>query len=356
MLLAGFPDPAAGRVPDICLILTMRADFYGRALRHRPLADALQNHVENLGPMNREELQAAIVHPAANSGVAFEPGVVETLLDTVEKKPGGLPLLQFALREMWGRQEQKKITRKSYDEIGGVEGALAQRAETVFAGLTKEGADPEMDKAFQRLFTRLVTLGEGQEDTRRVVERTELSDQVWGLAQRLAGEENRLVVTNASSARETAEVVHEALIRHWPKLVDWINRDRAFQLWLRQIRSNIELWSVAPDDEGPLLRGGMLAQAREWIARRRDDLSQKELAYIEASIALSRRAEAEKEAARQAEINRQQQLAEAAGRLADEQRRRARIAVVGVIVALVLAGFGGYQAYVARQATEKAEF
>ena len=290
VLLAGFPDPAAGRVPDICLILTMRADFYGRALRHRPLADALQNHVENLGPMNREELQAAIVHPAANSGVAFEPGVVETLLDTVEKKPGGLPLLQFALREMWGRQEQKKITRKSYDEIGGVEGALAQRAETVFAGLTKEGADPEMDKAFQRLFTRLVTLGEGQEDTRRVVERTEFSDQVWGLAQRLAGEENRLVVTNASSARETAEVVHEAL--YWPKLVDWINRDRAFQLWLRQIRSNIELsWSVAPDDAGPLLRGGMLAQAREWIARRRDDLSQKELAYIEASIALSRRAD-----------------------------------------------------------------
>ena len=198
MLLAGFPDPAAGSVPDICLILTMRADFYGRALRHRPLADALQNHVENLGPMNREELQAAIVRPAENAGVAFEPGMVETLLDIVESKPGGLPLLQFALREMWGRQERKTITRKSYDEIGGVEGALAQRAETVFAGLTRNGADAAMDKAFQRLFTRLVTLGEGQEDTRRVVERAELGDEVWGLAQRLAGEENRLVVTNAS--------------------------------------------------------------------------------------------------------------------------------------------------------------
>ena len=286
VLLAGFPDPAAGGVPDICLILTMRADFYGRALRHRPLADALQNHVENLGPMNREELQAAIVRPAENAGVAFEPGMVETLLDTVQSKPGGLPLLQFALREMWGRQERKKITRKSYDEIGGVEGALAQRAETVFAGLTKNGADPAMDKAFQRLFTRLVTLGEGQEDTRRVVERAELGDEVWGLAQRLAGEENRLVVTNASSARETAEVVHEALIRHWPKLVDWINRDRAFQSWLRQIGSGIELWSADPTDEGPLLRGGMLAQATEWLARRRDDLSQKERDFIEASIAL----------------------------------------------------------------------
>jgi formylglycine-generating enzyme required for sulfatase activity/ABC-type dipeptide/oligopeptide/nickel transport system ATPase component len=286
VLLAGFPDPAAGSVPDICLILTMRADFYGRALRHRPLADALQNHVENLGPMNRGELQAAIVRSAENAEVAFEPGLVETLLDTVQSKPGGLPLLQFALREMWGRQERKKITRKSYDEIGGVEGALAQRAETVFAGLTKQGADPAMDKAFQRLFTRLVTLGEGQEDTRRVVERAELGDEVWGLAQRLAGEENRLVVTNASSARETAEVVHEALIRHWPKLVDWINRDRTFQSWLRQIELNIELWSADPTDEGPLLRGGMLVQATEWLALRRDDLSPRERAYVEASTAL----------------------------------------------------------------------
>src|SRR5262249_39949901 len=152
---------------------------------------------------------------------------------------------------------------------------LALRAETVFAALTRNGADAAMDKAFQRLFTRLVTLGEGQEDTRRVVERAELGDEVWGLAQRLAGEENRLVVTNASSTRETAEGVHEALIRHWPKLVDWINRDRTFQSWLRQIRSNIELWSTAPTDEGPLLRGGMLIQAKEWLASRRDDLSPK---------------------------------------------------------------------------------
>ena len=82
-----------------------------------------------------------------------------------------------------------------------------------------------MARAFQRLFTRLVTLGEGQEDTRRVVDRGELGDDVWSLAQRLAGEGNRLVVTNAPAfSRETAELVHEALIRHWPTLVDWIDR------------------------------------------------------------------------------------------------------------------------------------
>ena len=76
--------------------------------------------------MNREELQAAIRRPAENAKVSFEPGLVATLLDDVENKPGSLPLLQFALREMWGRQENRKITRKSYDDIGGVEGALTR--------------------------------------------------------------------------------------------------------------------------------------------------------------------------------------------------------------------------------------
>jgi hypothetical protein len=332
LLLAGFPDPAPGNSPDICLALTLRADFYGRALRHRSLADALQGHVENLGPLNREELQAAIRRPAEAAKVAFEPGLVESLLDHVENKPGSLPLLQFALREMWGRQQNGKITHKGYDDIGGVEGALAKRAEAIFATMTENGANAPMAHAFQRLFTRLVTLGEGQEDTRRVVDRHELGDDGWLLAQRLAGEGNRLVVTNAPVAsRQTAEVVHEALIRHWPRLVEWIDRDRAFQSWLRQIRSNVEMWSADPSDDGPLLRGGMLAQTRDWLDRRRDDFSSAELSYIEASLALQQRA-------RQAEI------------------RLMRTAVVGGAVAVLLAVIAmvaGYEFYSAKRRADE---
>ena len=356
VLLAGFPDPAPGSSPEISLTLTLRADFYGHALRHRSLADALQGHVENLGPMNREELQAAVRRPAEIAKVSFEGGLVETLLDEVENKPGSLPLLQFALREMWGRQEKRRITRKSYDDIGGVERALAQRAETIFVAMTENGTNPQMAEDFRRLFTRLVALGEGQEDTRRVVDRRELGESVWSLAQRLAGEDNRLVVTNAPAfSRETAEVVHEALIRHWPKLVDWINRDRAFQSWLRQIKSNVELWSGDRTDEGPLLRGGMLAQASDWFARRADDLSPVERSYIEASLTLRQREEDQKEAARQAEIGRQQELAEAAIKLASEQQRRTKLAVVGGIVALLLAAFGGWEALLARKQTNEAQ-
>ena len=148
VLLHGFPDPGPGSSPEVSLIMTMRADFYGRALLYRPLADALQGHVENLGPMSREELRLAIETPAENEKVSFESGLVETLLDDVESKPGSLPLLQFALREMWGRRERRKITRKSYDAIGGVQGALARRAEAIFGEMTENGENGRTPGAF----------------------------------------------------------------------------------------------------------------------------------------------------------------------------------------------------------------
>src|SRR5262249_2360254 len=163
-------------------------------------------HVENLGPMTRDELSEAIRGPAGD--VVFEPGLVDTLLEDVESRPGNLPLLQFALREMWLRERDGCITHKAYRDIGRVEGALAQRAHEVFEKITKGGSDEATVLLFRRLFSRLVTLGQGAEDTRRVVSRRELGDAAWTLAQRLAGEDNRLVVTAAAApGNETAEVV-----------------------------------------------------------------------------------------------------------------------------------------------------
>jgi ABC-type oligopeptide transport system ATPase subunit len=319
VLLAGFPDPATGGVADICLILTMRADFYGSALRHRPLADALQNHVENLGPMNREELQAAIVSPARHAGVAFEPGMVETLLDAVQSTRGGLPLLQFALREMWGRQQRKTITRKSYDEIGGVEGALAQRAGTIYDALTANGKDMHAAMLFRRLFMRLVTFGESAEDTRRVVGRAELDQEEWSLAQRLANEDNRLIVTGAlGPGRETAEVVHEALIRNWPNLIEWVNRDREFQSWRQQLRPRVDEWRNSPVDEGTLLRGGPLVVAEDWLSRRPDEFSEEERTFVAASIKFR---DTERDREKEAQARERARLHE----IAAGQRRTARL-------------------------------
>src|SRR3712207_4130063 len=84
---------------SLTLVLTLRGDFYGRALEDRALADRLQDAVVNVGPMQREELERAIVEPARLVGHAFEDGLVENILDDVGAEPGGLPLLEFLLKE-----------------------------------------------------------------------------------------------------------------------------------------------------------------------------------------------------------------------------------------------------------------
>ena len=286
-LIEAFPDPAQSAAPDICLVTTLRADFYNAALRYRPLADRLQDHIENLGPMTRDELRDAIVEPAKAVQVEFEPGLVNTILDDVEKRPGSVPLLQFALREMWGRLQAPKMTRTGYDAIGGVEGALAKRAQAIFDEATQEGKDELQVALFRRLLTRLVTLGDGAEDTRRIVGREELGPHAWALAQKLAGEDNRLIVTASQlPGKETAEVVHEALIRNWPTLVEWVNLDRAFQTWLRGLKPRMDDWGTNPSDAGTLLRGGPLVVAERWIGQRGKEFSDNERAFVAASIEL----------------------------------------------------------------------
>jgi hypothetical protein len=327
-LLAGFPNHPDSHSPDICLVITLRADFYGMALRYRPLADALQARVENLGPMTREELREAIERPAG--AVTFESGLIDTLLDDVTNRPGSLPLLQFALREMWGRQDKHCMTRANYEAIGSVEGALARRAQVIYEFLTEKGADARAVALFRRLFTRLVTLGEGAEDTRRIVSREELGQEAWALAQRLAGEDNRLVVTSSPMPdHETVEVVHEALIRNWAALIEWVNRDRAFQSWLRQLKPRLDEWRRQPADDGTLLRGSPLAVAEDWLTRRRDEVSDEELSYIDASIALR-----ETEGRREAEA-----LAREAAQLAEIAAAQARTGRLQRIRTWALAAF-----------------
>jgi WD40 repeat protein/energy-coupling factor transporter ATP-binding protein EcfA2 len=370
-LIDAFPDPKPGATPDVCLILTLRADFYNAALRYRPLADRLQDHVENLGPMTRDEFREAIGTPADAVHVGFEPGLVDTILDDVEKRPGSLPLLQFALREMWGRLKTPLLTRAGYDAIGGVEGALSKRAQAIFEDATKNETDAVSVGLFRRLFTRLVTLGEGAEDTRRITAKEELGPDEWSLAQKLADEDNRLVVTaSTASGQETAEVVHEALIRNWPELVNWVSRDRAFISWRNQLRSRLDEWRASPSDPGTLLRGGPLAVAEEWAARRGDDLNVDEKAYIARSIELR---DAERQNAEEELREKQAQLQQMAGaqreteqaqrRTAEAQattsraQRRARRAIlaVGVVTTVLLVAGGLFLSRVQRDAKELGE-
>lgn len=296
--------------PPLALLLTLRADFMGQALGHRPFADLLQDCSLMMGPMSRDELRRAIEKPAETQGAAFETGLVERVLDDVEEAPGNLPLLEFALTLLWEAQGDGWLTHAGYEEIGRVGGALARYADEVYGEL-EEG---EQETA-RRIFVQLVRPGEGTEDTRRVATRAELGDEQWGLVQYLA--DRRLVVTGQDATeRETVEVVHEALIQRWGQLRAWIDADRAFRTWQERLRAALWEWETSDRDEGALLRGAPLVQAEGWLAERGDELSEREREFIQASVGLWKRREVER-----------------------ERRRRRRILALGggLIIATVLA-------------------
>jgi WD40 repeat protein/DNA-binding SARP family transcriptional activator len=329
------PDGSAARCT---LLLTLRADFMGQALAFRPLADALQGNLLLLGPMARAELHTAIEKPATRQGAAFEPGLVDRILDNVGQEPGALPLLEFALTLLWERHTAGRLTHAAYEGIGQVEGALARYAEQVFATL-----NTAEQTRVRRIFEQLVQPGTGTEDTRRLATRDEIGADNWPLVQRLAS--RRLVVTGyvTSTGRETVELIHEALIQRWERLRGWMATDHAFRGWQEGLRASLRQWEDSARDEGALLRGAPLAQAESWLAARPDELSSAEAAFIRAGVALRQRREVEHEAQRQRELTAERRGRRLLGALAG-------VLAVAVLIALALTTYSLQQRRQALQA------
>jgi hypothetical protein len=212
----------ATKSPRVVLVGTVRADFYDSLIAHPKLQILLPKHQMILGLMPRSELERAIVEPAKRVGLGFDPpSLVQRILDETGEDEGMLPLLQYALRETWALRETTKLTAASYDRAGGVREAIRRTAERAFARLSLEH-----QRAAKQLFLRLVTPGEGQEDTRARAAMPVATDQRW-IVEQFASPRTRLLVTGWDrSARPTVEVAHEALIRTWPRLREWIDGNR----------------------------------------------------------------------------------------------------------------------------------
>ena len=257
-------------------VLTLRGDFFGRALSHRALADRLQN--VNLGPMTREELEYAIEAPAQKVGLTFEPGLVGRIIDDVEKEPGSLPLLEFFLTGLWERRRAGMLHHEAYEDMGEVRGAMARRADEVFEKLS-----PEDQKLVRRVVVQLVRPGEGTQDTGRRATFAEVGEAARPVVQRLA--DARLTVTGRNeSGEQTIEVAHEALIHNWDRLRDWMDEDREFLLWRQRLRAHLDEWEDADHNADELLRGVMLGEAKDRYQERIHELSGTERRFIKESL------------------------------------------------------------------------
>jgi WD40 repeat protein/serine/threonine protein kinase len=302
----------------VYVIVTLRADFYDRPLMHPDFSRLVEDRTALVLPLNPEELERAICAPAERVGAVFEKGLVPAIIADVVDQPGALPLLQYALTELFERRDSRLLTTKAYQSIGGVLGALGRRAEEVYADLDKIRKD-----AAHQLFLRLVTLGEGVEDTRRRVLRSELESlfdnqqsiifnviDSFGYARLLTFDHDPVTRT------PTVEVAHEALLSEWRRLRDWLDESRADIRMQRVLANSAADWQEADRNPGFLLRGSRLDQFEAWAEGCPLALTQREREYLDTCIADRQVRQAE-------EVERQRRELQTAQKLAETERARA---------------------------------
>jgi WD40 repeat protein/uncharacterized caspase-like protein len=292
-----------------CLIFTIRADFVAACLEIPELSQILQQNSVLVPPyLTDADYRHAIVKPAKQVGLKVEPSLVEVLLQELDGATGDLPLLQFVLQKLWENRKEGNLTLAAYKKLGGIKGALEQQAESLYNSL-----DEEAQECARWIFLNLTKIGEGTEDTRRRVTKSDLIVTKYPAAlvektlQKLTAA--KLIVTNLDSGIVTAtsrsgnnpadddellqsamqqeatvEVIHEILIRHWTTLRWWLEENRARLQLQRQIEQAAILWQKKNQQSDFLLKGVRLAEAEDIYIKYNDELTNTAQDFLAACI------------------------------------------------------------------------
>ena len=291
------------------LVLTIRADFVAACLENPELSNILQKNSILVPPyLTEADYRRAVIEPAQQVGLKVEPGLVEVLLQDLDRSAGDLPLLQFALQQLWERRENGQLTLKAYGQLEGVQGALERQAQKVYDSLDRQSQD-----CARWIFLNLTQLGDGTEDTRRRITKSDLivakyPAELVNKTLRTLTDAKLLVVNldngnnigqsrSAANAPEddelfleamrqeaTVEVVHEILIRHWSSLRWWLEENRSRLRSQRQIEQSAVLWLQKDKQDDFLLKGVRLAEAEEILIKYTDELSDRAKEYVASCI------------------------------------------------------------------------
>jgi WD40 repeat protein/serine/threonine protein kinase len=313
------------------VIITLRADFYDRPLVYQGFGEIVQQRTQVVLPLNASEIERAITGPAHHVGMQVNSDLIAAIVDDMREEPGALPLLQYALTEVFERSDENVLTLEAYRERGGVVGALVRRAEDVYRSLTESEKD-----TVQQLFLRLVAIGEYGVDTRRRTMQSELIS-IAGVQRSEVdkvlttfGDYRLLAFDRDPVTREPViEIAHEALIRGWERLRHWLEESREDLRMQRQLASVASEWLGAQRDPSYLLRGTRLIQIKEWAQTATLSLATVERELLDASIREAEREEQVREAAR---LEKERLTA----RTQRQQRLLIAVLVVGFIITTVL--------------------
>ncbi|MFF3735156.1 AAA family ATPase [Streptomyces sp. NPDC002476] len=267
-----------GQPEGVRVLLTLRTDFVDAALNRPVLGPALRDgFTVALTPMSEDQLAKVIGEPVNRMpAVAYDPGLEELIRKDAGGAPGILPLLGFVLTQLWDRQSRGRLRLTTYEEIGGVSGALARHAEQAW----RECVRPADEADALRLLTGLVRVLPGSEaPLRRMITREEAGEARWRIARALA--ERRLLVLHGKEGEpQTAELAHEALTSAWPTLAGQVRTDSDLLAARAELRHDLDRWETSgrsPD----LLPGPIhLASLTRRLQARETELSSEERTFI----------------------------------------------------------------------------
>ena len=262
----------------LTVVLTLREDSFGSLfVSQETFGERLRRNAIPLRGMDKGELTEAIRLPAEWHGFDVTDPLLEELVEAIRDRPGALPLLEFSLDQMWRALPPGKaaLSFDEYRRIHGLNGALAAHADQVLNSLSV--AEQAMAR---KLFVNHLTSVD-EPDVRRVVRRSECDPGYWPVIVRLA-DERLLTVGCDEHGHETAEVVHEELLRAWNQLHVWLDTEEPFRRWRQRLRDDMRSWRETGDSR-ELMTGRPLVNAERWLNDRKADLDVDELRFIEAS-------------------------------------------------------------------------
>ncbi len=288
MLLRAATEPGG----PVLVLLTLRADFYDRPFAYPEFGRLIQQHQCAVLPMSLDELREVIERPAllADVRLTFDDDLVGDLLFDLHGQNASLPLLEFALEQLFYHRRQHRLTRAAYHEIGGVRGALAQHAEATYTALPSN----EHRRLARLLFLRLVQPGEGGQDPlRRRAESSEFelvqAEHTQTLHQVIdAFIAARLITGTRSLGISTLEISHEALLREWPRLARWVREAREDMQLEMRLTNDVREWERRGRPKDRLYHGSLLKEALAW--QERNAASAQEATFLATSTARRRRA------------------------------------------------------------------
>lgn len=296
-LLTLCPDPSernafaealvgASRSADdrVRVVLTLRDDFLIRAQQLPALREHLAQGLQLVATPAHDDLVRILINPGRQAGYEFEDSKLpEEMVREVAEQPGALALLSFTASKLWELRDRhfRRLSRRAYQSLGGVGGALAQHAESILAQMA-----PGERSLVREAFRHLVTA----DRTRAVLSRREMQQVLGGgqsaetVLERLIGA-RLLTASEGEGSEDRIEVIHEALLTSWPRLVEWQQEDAENARMRHQLRAAARQWDERGRGKGLLWRKEALIEYRLWRSRYPGRLTETEEAFARASVA-----------------------------------------------------------------------